>query len=226
MAHRPVDLQAGIESTYAERDVVDLGPADWKSVSGEERKLHARIAPLRGPDASPVGVSVTYTDVTVYGSLQEDLERSAHDLENAYEELQSTVEELETTNEELQSTNEELETTNEELQSTNEELETTNEELHSASDELEAINSVLSGRSGELERVTSFMESILKSLGLVVVALSTEQLVQLWNVGAEDMWGLRAEEAEGTAFHGPGHRAARAGAQVPDHGVPERRIAA
>ena len=57
----------------------------------------------------------SFSDVTPYFNLEEELHTSHQELETAMEELQSTNEELETTNEELQSTNEELETTNEEL---------------------------------------------------------------------------------------------------------------
>ena len=72
---------------------------------------------------------------------------------------------------------------NEELQSTNEELETTNDELRL--------------RGTELDRVNTFLDTILTSLGLGVVVVDHEQRVQVWNHGAEDLWGLRAGEAEG-----------------------------
>ena len=102
-----------------------------------------------------MGTSIAYFDVTEAHRLQDQLDRSKRELEQAYEELQSTVEELETTNEELQSTNEELETTNEELQSTNEELETMNEELQSSNEELETMNDELRHRTQELNDVNS-----------------------------------------------------------------------
>jgi two-component system CheB/CheR fusion protein len=111
------------------------------------------------------------------------------------EELQSTNEELETTNEELQSTVEELETTNEELQSTNEELETMNEELQSTNEELHTINDEVRERSDELAGLNAFLESILTSLRGGVVMLDRDLQIHKWNHRAEDMWGLRAEEA-------------------------------
>ena len=118
-------------------------------------------------------------------------------METASEELQSSNEELETTNEELQSTVEELETTNEELQSTNEELETMNEELQSTNEELETVNEEL--RRSNVERVegNAYLQSILASLRGGVAVLDAELLVQVWNAQAEDLWGLRADEARG-----------------------------
>jgi two-component system CheB/CheR fusion protein len=107
-----------------------------------------------------------------YKVLQDELERSQHDLENAYEELQSTVEELETTNEELQSTNEELETANNELRD----------------------------RGLALDEVNGFLESILGSLRSAVVVLNRDMAVRAWNREAENMWGLRADEVEGSHF--------------------------
>ena len=117
-----------------------------------------------------MGTSLAYVDVTDPHRLQEQLASSKRELEQAYEELQSTVEELETTNEELQSTNEELETTNEELQSTNEELETMNEELQSTNEELETMNDELRHRSMELNDMNSFLETVLTTLGMAVIA--------------------------------------------------------
>jgi hypothetical protein len=65
---------------------------------------------------------LTFTDITEYRRLQEELRHSKEELQSAYEELQSSNEELETTNEELQSTNEELETMNNELRQRGEDL--------------------------------------------------------------------------------------------------------
>ncbi|ONI80499.1 hypothetical protein ALI22I_45185 [Saccharothrix sp. ALI-22-I] len=138
-----------------------------------------------------------FHDVTATRRLLDDLEFANQQLESAYEELQSTNEELQTINEELQSTVEELETTNEELQSTNEELETMNEELQSTNDELQTINETLRDRTGELDQVNDFLESILTSLRAGVIVLDTSMRVIAWNRGAEDLWGVRRDEAEG-----------------------------
>ena len=130
-------------------------------------------------------------------SSNEELQSTNEELSTSKEELQSTVEELETTNEELQSTNEELETTNEELQSANEELETMNEELQSMNQELETINDELRRRSVELNEVNAFLEAILSSLGVAMIVVDREQRVQVWNAESADLWGIRADEAQG-----------------------------
>ncbi len=143
---------------------------------------------------------MTFVDITRVQELQQQLNRSKHDLETAYEELQSTNEELETTNEELQSTVEELETTNEELQSTNEELETMNEELQSTNEELQTINAEMRDRSDDLNRANGFLESILKGVRSGVVVLDRDLRVLAWNHHAEDLWGLRGDEVKGQYF--------------------------
>jgi two-component system, chemotaxis family, CheB/CheR fusion protein len=201
LSYRPVDLRANIDHAIGERRVVRVGPVHWTAVTAEESELEVEIAPLISA-GTLLGVSVTYVDVTVTQRLADELDRSKRELETAYEELQSTVEELETTNEELQSTNEELETTNEELQSTNEELETTNEELQSTNEELETMNDELRQRTLELNEVNGSLEMILASLGVAVVVLDRNAVVQIWNAQAEDLWGLRAEEAVGQHFLG------------------------
>jgi len=197
----PVDLRASLQQALRERTPVSLGEASFMPADGAARHLSVTVVPLLRDDA-PAGVLVSFDDVTRYATLQGELDRSRRDLEAAYEELESTIDELETTNEELQSANEELQTTNEELQSSNEEFETMNEELQSTNEELETINDELRDRTAELNRVNEFLEVILTSLGVAVAVVDGTGRVQVWNRGAEDLWGLRQEEAIDRHFMG------------------------
>jgi two-component system, chemotaxis family, CheB/CheR fusion protein len=201
VSYRPVELRSLIENVISEQRSIELTDIVWHRAPGAEPSVYdATVVPLYRNTDEPVGVGVSFLDVTKYRQLRDELERSNHDLEHAYEELQSLNEELETTNEELQSTNEELETTNEELQSTNEELETMNEELQSTNDELQLINDVLRLRGEELDTSKAFAASTLRSLGSAVVVVDSDLRVYVWGPGAEDLWGLRADEATGRAF--------------------------
>lgn len=92
---------------------------------------------------------------------------------------------------------EELETTNEELQSTNEELETMNEELQSANDELQITNEAVRDRSTELNDVNDFLESVLTAFTTGVVVVDLEMRILAWNAAAQELWGVRRDEAEG-----------------------------
>ena len=195
VAREPVQLMGPIEQALTDRRRISLGEFAFAPIAGEERRLAVTVAPLLSDGNVALGTSVAFEDVTGVRFLQRELETARNDLDAAYEELQSTIEELETTNEELQSANEELQTTNEELQSTNEELETMNEELHSTNAELETINDELRERTGELNSVNDFLEAILTSLGVAVAVVDRNQRVQVWNRGAEDLWGLRQDEA-------------------------------
>jgi two-component system, chemotaxis family, CheB/CheR fusion protein len=103
-------------------------------------------------------------------------------------------------NEELQSSIEELETTNEELQSTNEELETTNEERQSGNEELETMNEEMRVRTSELAEARTFLEGVLSSVAAGVVVLDSDLKVRSWNKGAEELWGLRADEVRNQPF--------------------------
>jgi two-component system CheB/CheR fusion protein len=201
ISYRPIDLRSGIERAYKEGQAVNLGRTAWTPPGGVEVMLEVEVRPLMTGE-TPQGASITFEDVTTLFQLDQERERSKHELETAYDELQSTVEELETTNEELHSTNEELETTNEELQSTNEELETMNEELHSTNEELESMNDEQRVRTAELDRLNLFLEGILGSLGVGVVVLDRDAEIQVWNASSHDLWGLRADEVEGTSFMG------------------------
>jgi two-component system, chemotaxis family, CheB/CheR fusion protein len=198
VSYRPVELRSIIEHVNQEQRPVELTDVIWHRSPGAEPSVYdVSVVPLYRFSEEPAGVGISFLDVTRYRQLRDELERSNHDLEHAYEELQSLNEELETTNEELQSTNEELETTNEELQSTNEELETMNEELQSTNDELQMINDVLRLRSEELDATKAFLASALRSLGSAVVVVDTGLQVKVWGPGAEELWGLRADEAVG-----------------------------
>jgi two-component system, chemotaxis family, CheB/CheR fusion protein len=182
VSFRPVELRSRIEQAYSERHVISLRDVEWRA-AGSVRYVDVQVAPLIASSGDVVGAGVTFTEVTRYRRLQEALQDSKRDAETAYEERQSTNEELETTNEELQSTNEELETTNEELQSTNEELETMNDELNE--------------RSIELNQANAFLEAVLGSLEAGVIVVSSDLLIQAWNRGARELWGLQEDEVLG-----------------------------
>jgi two-component system CheB/CheR fusion protein len=195
LSYEPAELRAPVEEALRERRRVAVGEVSHVPEKGEERQLDISVTPLLSNGGTPLGALILFEDVTRYTTLQRELEGNRRDLELAYEELQSTIDELETTNEELQSANEELQTTNEELQSTNEELETMNEELQSTNEELETINDELRDRTNELNQVNDFLETILTSLGLAVAVIDRDQRIQVWNQRAEDLWGLRQDEA-------------------------------
>src|SRR6266496_2968407 len=198
ISYRPIELRSTVEQVRNDQRPVELTNITWYRGAGTEPTvLDVTVVPLFGDADDLVGVGVNFFDVTRYRRLRDELEHSNKDLERAYEELQSLNEELETTNEELQSLNEELETTNEELQSTNEELETMNEELQSTNDELQAMNDVLRVRTEELDSTNGFLASVLCSLGNAVIVVNEDMRVRVWSPGAEDLWGLRTDEAEG-----------------------------
>ncbi len=196
VSYRPAELRSSIEQVRTELRALELRDVEWlRSGSTEPSYYDISVVPLFGVPGDLIGVGVSFVDVTRYRRVRDELAYANTELERAYEELQSLNEELETTNEELQSTNEELETTNEELQSTNEELETMNEELQSTNDELQVINDELRGRTEELNQANGFLGSVLRGLGGAVIVLTEDLRVRVWSPGAEDLWGLRPEEA-------------------------------
>ena len=199
LSFRPIELRGPIEQVLGEREPLEIRSVEWKEPTGAPMSLDVRVEPLLD-DGDVVAVKVRFIDVTRYNDLEIELRRSKRELEVAYEELQSTNEELETTNEELQSTVEELETTNEELQSTNEELETINEELQSTNVEIEALNEELGRRTGELDQAGRYVYTILNSLQSAFLVMDNDLRVRVWNQGATELWGLTADDVEGSSF--------------------------
>ena len=200
VSYRPAELRSHLATVRDSRISAWLRDVEWHRSANERLVVDIQLVPLADARARMLGCAIMFNDVSRFRQLQDELEATNRQLETAYEELQSTNEELETTNEELQSTVEELETTNEELQSTNEELETMNEELQSMNDELQATNEELRERTSEISALNEFMESILGSLDAAVIVLNQEQIVQVWNRQAEDLWGLREDETVGAHF--------------------------
>ena len=182
VSYRPVELRAHIEEARQQRRGIWVRDVEQVR-SGETLSLDIQIVPLADETGVELGLTVIFNDVTQYRQLQNELTYTNRQLEIAYEELQSTKEELETTNEELQSTNEELETMNEELQSMNDELQFTNESLRD--------------RQDEVERLNRFMTAVLGSMNSGVAVVDADMLILAWNSRAEDLWGVRTDEALG-----------------------------
>jgi two-component system CheB/CheR fusion protein len=197
VSYRPLELRSHVEEALKTRRPVWVRDVELVRSSAARAVLDVQFVPLADESGTPLGVTVMFNDVTQYRQLQDELLYANRQLETAYEELQSTNEELETTNEELQSTVEELETTNEELQSTNEELETMNEELQSMNDELHYSNQSLRERQDEVDRLNQFTASVLGSMSSGVVVVDSDMTVLAWNSMAEEMWGIRSDEAVG-----------------------------
>ncbi len=196
ISYRPVELRSQIERVYKEGSSILVSDVIRTWSDGSVQYLDIEISPLQQNTSDPLGVSITFNEVTRYHQLQEQLERSNQELETVNEELQSSNEELETTNEELQSSHEELETTNEELQSTNEELETMNEELQSSNEELQTLNEELGRKTIELNQCNAFLESIFASLQSAVIVVDRQFQIQTWNEAAQNLWGPKADEVE------------------------------
>ncbi|HEU5038490.1 MAG TPA: CheR family methyltransferase [Nocardioides sp.] len=196
VSYRPIELRGHLEEARLQRRAVWIRDVEQVR-AGETVSFDIQVVPLADDAGTEVGLTIIFNDVSQFRQLQKELTYANRQLEIAYEELQSTNEELETTNEELQSTVEELETTNEELQSTNEELETMNEELQSMNDELQFSNEALRDRQDEVERLNRFMTAVLGSMNSGLAVVDADMLVLAWNSRAEELWGVRADEAVG-----------------------------
>jgi two-component system CheB/CheR fusion protein len=194
VSYRPTELRSAIDQAHAERRSVRLSAVQSRQPGDDAQHFDIIVRPLITSDGEDVGAAITFVDTTEATRLQREIKRAQENLATAYAELQSTNAELETVNEELQSSIEELETTNEELQSTNEELETTNEELQSGNEELETMNEEMRIRTAELDETRTFFEGVLSSVEAGVVVLDGQLQVRSWNRGAEELWGLRADE--------------------------------
>lgn len=88
----------------------------------------------------------------------------------------------------------------EQVEHANQEAETAYEELQSANEELETMNEELRRRTDEVTQVNTFLESILTSMHVGVVVVDRDLHIRVWNLRAEDLWGLRTDEVNGQHF--------------------------
>jgi PAS domain S-box-containing protein len=148
----------------------------------------------------PPDPSLANTDVPVPRGHLRERRRTVGEPARSAGGLRAAHADLETLNAALQVTNEELETSNAEFESTNEELGSMNEELHSTNEELEALNTELHQRTTEWSTTNSILQSMLAGLRVGVAVVDRDLTILLWNHGAEELWGLRADEVRGQSL--------------------------
>jgi two-component system CheB/CheR fusion protein len=101
VSYRPLELRSLIDQVHDEPRALVEREVEWPAPAGEIRRYYdVQVAPLTDETGGPAAISVTFTDVTRYRLLHEELDSARQELETAYEELQSNVEELETMNDE------------------------------------------------------------------------------------------------------------------------------
>lgn len=59
------------------------------------------------------------------------------------------------------------------------------------------MNDELQQRGNELNRVNAFLENVLASLQTAVIVVDSDLTVEVWSAQAEELWGVREEEAVG-----------------------------
>ena len=64
-------------------------------------------------------------------------------------------------------------------------------------DELQFSNEALRERQDEIERLNRFMAAVLGSMSSGVAVVDAEMQILAWNSRAEDLWGVRTDEAVG-----------------------------
>jgi two-component system CheB/CheR fusion protein len=75
-----------------------------------------------------------------------------------------------------------------------------NEELRSVNDLLESRNRALHERSTELADTRRYFAAVLDSMGVAVIVVDRGLVVTSWGGGAEELWGIRTDEAEGVVL--------------------------
>ena len=121
----------------------------------------------------------------------DDLSRIAEleqELDATRKELQNAIHELEIANEEQKAINQEAMSANEEFQSTNEELMTSREELQSLNEELTALNSQLQETLERQRSTANDLQNILDSSGVATLFLDGELNIRFFTPAAKSLF--------------------------------------
>jgi two-component system CheB/CheR fusion protein len=170
LSYRPVDLRSLIAEAAASGESQRVpDTVTWRADGDLTYELDIEVTPLRGPQGTDIGTSITFLDATGRAELTSELDHARRDADTAYEELQTMVEELETTNEELQSTGAEH----------------------------QAVTDELGARNRELGHLNATLNAILHAVGLAVATVDSELRVELWNERARDLWGVSVDDVRG-----------------------------
>ena len=152
-------------------------------------------------------------DTNHHQQLQQQIE-SFQQIQIINEQLQATVEALEISdralgnknqelllvNEQMQAKNAQIKSTDDNLGARNEDLQITIEQLHTRNEQLQSTTEELRLSSDDLNQANAFLKAIFTSLPGGIVVLNPELNIQIWNLQAEDLWGLRSDEVQGQHF--------------------------
>ena len=184
-ARRPVELLPLVGRAFAEGRSTTLKDVLHPSAQGDAY-FELRVVPLRETKAS-LGVLIGFFDVTAQRRLQAEVNALTTELETAFGAPASTEIEARSG---LQSRVTELEAIQAELVSVSEQLQSTNQELKTTRDELRA-------RADDHLAETALLNSVFSALRAGLVVVDSELVVKLCNRRAEDLCGLRSDEAVG-----------------------------
>lgn len=167
---------------------VDLTISNLGNESGEElylvllSKSQSQTAPIDGD--REFGGSNSDVALPV---MQQKLQDTQWQLDEARRVLFDTIEELEFSNDQQQATTEQLTAANEELQSTNEELQSVNEELYT-------VNFEYQSKIHELSDLTHDLDNLLECTCLGVVFLDTELCIRRFTDRATKILQLQTKD--------------------------------
>jgi two-component system CheB/CheR fusion protein len=117
---------------------------------------------------------------------------AAHELElqRMQDMLEATISQLQEANGDLTAVNEELRALNEELQVTNEELQTSKEEIQSINEELQTVNTELSQKIDELDRANADLANLFASTQIPAIFLYADGRIARFTPHATALFAL------------------------------------
>jgi two-component system, chemotaxis family, CheB/CheR fusion protein len=156
-----------------------------KSDGGELVLLSFRDVPPRGQTTE--ALIEPPADASRIAQVEQELDATRKELEDAVHDREAAEEEVRTINEEAMSVNEEFQTTNEEL-------ETSKEELQSLNEELTALNGQLQETLDQHQAMANDLENILNSSDLATVFLGEDLKIRFFTPAAKALFSVIASD--------------------------------
>ncbi len=149
---------------------------------GEEFILLSFLdAPMKEQESE--GAVEPPADASRIAQIEQELDGTRKDLEDA-------IRDRETAEEDIRAINEEAMSVNEEFQTTNEELETSKEELQSLNEELTALNSQLHEALEQHQTIANDLENILNSADVATLFLDEKLNIRFFTPAAKALFSV------------------------------------
>ncbi|MEU4390306.1 CheR family methyltransferase [Kribbella sp. NPDC023855] len=186
----PIDLKQRIFRRVADRSMTSgrrPGPSADVPVTDRLRELARAANPIAQLVVGLDDTLVMQSDQAgnLFGVSRRDVGRPVRELEVSYQPLA------------LRGHLDQVIAERKPIRALRQEVERAGRQLEATNAELQIINEAVRERSTELNDVNDFLQAVLTVFAAGVIVVDLEMRILAWNAAAQELWGVRSDEAEG-----------------------------